>query len=65
MNDRTKTNHGDVGRYVREEALKNLKSVLFTCVNVDKQFEKHLDDSVSFVLKRCSDTVDKTRSVSL
>lgn len=65
INDRTKTDHGDVGRYVRESALINLKSILVVCSNFDANFEKHMDNSIAQTLKRCSDTVDKTRAVSL
>lgn len=43
----------------------NLKAVLQATSNVDKQFEAHLDKSIAFVLQRCSDTVDKTRAVSI
>lgn len=63
ITDRTKTDHGDVGRYVREAALLNLKSALEATQEFDPNFEEHLDKSIAYVLQRCSDTVDKTRAV--
>jgi hypothetical protein len=63
INDKTKTQQGDVGRFVRSAALTSMKSILLICAEANELSEEYLVESVAFAIQRCSDNVDNTRLV--